>query len=207
MVPRKGGIYGKKMPTNNARPASFTPTGFSQAELLELQESFKLFDIDNTGSIQVGDLSGILKTLQEEQQHNSNAQVYFPHLEPLLQRLEANYNEEDMLSLDDFIDLMSSTTISNAMAHTTPEDETTYDESHNFKHVFRLFDVEGKGYVTIQDLERVAVELGEHDMTREELQDMIHRAKAIGGSKSSSRDQQRVGLDEFTRVMTMNLFP
>ena len=227
MMPRKG-AHGKNLPRNdNSRQSSNStlassntpPTGFSQAELFELQESFKLFDIENNGSIQVGDLTSILKTLQEEQQQ-SNSQRVFPHLDTLLQRLARNYHDEDTLSLEDYIDLMASTTISSAMASAAQDGaENDYDdERKNFAHVFHLFDLDGKGYITVQDLERVAAELGEHDMTREELEDMIQRAKAAApspqrkhgkqsGSKRSPQHEQRVSIDEFTRVMTMNLFP
>jgi Ca2+-binding EF-hand superfamily protein len=133
----------------------------------------------------------------------------FPHLDSLLQRLKDNFSEDDTLSQEGYIDLMASTTISSAMA-SSQHDE--YDESNNFAHVFRLFDLDGKGYITIQDLERVASELGEHDMTREELEDMIKRAKAPspqqhGNQSNKHPHEQRVSIDEFTRVMTMNLFP
>ena len=93
---------------------------------------------------------------------------------------------------------------------------------YNFGHIFSLFDgefretfgvscsesrpnphddnpvVEGKGYITVSDLERIANELGEQDMTVEELEEMIERA--------SSEQKGQVTLAEFSRIMTLNLF-
>jgi Ca2+-binding EF-hand superfamily protein len=192
--------------------SSSSPLGFSQAETQELHESFQLFDIDNTGSIAVGDLRSILKTLQSEymQPRQPLAAVRCPHLDNLLHHL-SSLDDEEQLTLDDYMNLMASTTISSAMATMPGGDQYNAEngDNHNYAHVFRLFDLDGKGYIDIQDLERVALELGEHDMTREELQEMIERA--VSNTNHTPRQQQqlqhRVGLKEFTRMMTMNMFP
>jgi Ca2+-binding EF-hand superfamily protein len=188
---------------NNNKLASPPPIGFSQAEIHDLQESFRLFDIDNTGSIQVGDLVAILQTLkseQEQQQQQENQQSYpYPHLDKLLRRLQS-FDAEDLLTLDDYMNLMESTTITSAMANEAVESEYYGDgqQQQNYVHVFRLFDLDGKGYIDLQDLQRVALELGEHDMTHDELHEMMERAANSKG---------KVSLEDFTRMMTMNLFP
>jgi centrin-1 len=84
---------------------------------------------------------------------------------------------------------------STSLQHTL---QANADDQDNFAHVFELFDLEGKGYITLQDLERVAKELGEHDMTREELEEMMERA--------NSKHSGRVTLQEFAKLMTLNLF-
>ena len=58
--------------------------------------------------------------------------------------------------------------------------------------------VHGSGYITVTDLQRIAIELGEQDMTQEELEEMITRA--------SSSKKGRVSLEDFTKMMTLNLF-
>jgi Ca2+-binding EF-hand superfamily protein len=193
-------------------------SGFSKAELHDLQESFKLFDVYGEGSVQVGDLQGILEVLQQEQQeHESAGSNKYPHLETLLDRL-SELSDEDILTMDDYIQLMASTTISNAIMieNGNNADDNIGSSSHeHFARVFRLFDTDGKGYITQKDLEQIAVDLGEHDMTRGELQEMIDRA--LGGSgninnKNNNNNnggdgEKRVGIDEFTRMMTMSLFP
>jgi hypothetical protein len=85
LQPCKGGAFEKNRPQNNNNNRSQqgsnltltspnTALGFSQAELFELQDSFKLFDIDNAGLIQVGDFQSILKTLQEDEQQQNGWQ-------------------------------------------------------------------------------------------------------------------------------------
>jgi Ca2+-binding EF-hand superfamily protein len=98
------------------------------------------------------------------------------------------------------MNLMESTTITSAMANEAVESEYYGDgqQQQNYVHVFRLFDLDGKGYIDLQDLQRVALELGEHDMTHDELHEMMERAANSKG---------KVSLEDFTRMMTMNLFP
>lgn len=180
-------------------------SGFSRAEIHDLEESFKLFDIYGEGSVQVGDLRNILEVLQQEQmqqQQSDNTTTKFPHLETLLYRLSES-SDEDTLTKDEYIQLMASTTITNSIAQGNNRDEDNGSDQH-FARVFRLFDSGNKGYITVEDLERIAIELGEHDMTIGELQEMIDRARS-GGKDGNASD--RVGLEEFTRMMTMSLFP
>jgi Ca2+-binding EF-hand superfamily protein len=58
--------------------------------------------------------------------------------------------------------------------------------------------VEPKGNISIQDLERAAIEMGENDNTQDELEEVIERAQ--------SSHQGRVYLPEFSRIMNLNLF-
>ncbi|KAL3921707.1 MAG: hypothetical protein SGARI_006616 [Bacillariaceae sp.] len=201
MQPRRGNKNNNTNQRQAAAASSFPQQqqqqyqfGFSQAELL--------FDSDNTGEIAVGDLTGILNALQEQQQEHQPSSR-FPHLQTLLERLSSHYNDDDLLTLDDYIELMASTTISSAMAAENAESSSS---TNQYAHVFSLFDTDNKGYITVDDLSRVAEELGEHDMAMEELQDMIVRA-ATSAKSNGQDDDGRVSLEDFTRIMTMNLFP
>lgn len=53
------------------------------------------------------------------------------------------------------------------------------DTREDIQKVFRLFDDDGTGSITLRNLRRVAKELGE-TMTDEELQEMIERADSNG---------------------------
>ena len=64
--------------------------------------------------------------------------------------------------------------------------------------VFRLFDEENQGFITIKNLRRVAKELGEN-ISEEELQEMVERADSNG--------DQQVTADDFFNIMTKKTFP
>lgn len=150
----------------------------------DFRDSFYLIDIEKSGHIVAGDLRDLLLSLQNE---NGESNV-FPHLRKLLTELES-LPENATLDLEDYIALMAKTSL-----HQTMQQE----DGTNFAHVFQLFDLDGKGYIEIGDLERIAVELGEFDITREELEEMIFRAQ--------TNRQGRVYLNDFARIMNLNLF-
>ena len=70
---------------------------------------------------------------------------------------------------------------------------TDKDSREDILKVFALFDVEGKGRITLRDLKRVAKELGEA-MSEAELLEMIERADSNGDGEVSKED--------FVAVMT-----
>jgi calmodulin len=152
-------------------------SGFSQKELQDFQASFDLFDTDQEGTISADELRNVMLSLQGKDT--------YPHLQTLLTNLAEYTEDDDRLDFADYLALMERRTSGS-------------DEEHPLAYVFSLFDVDGKGWITVQDLERVAIELGETDMTRQELQEMIERA--------SSLNQKEVRLEDFEKMMTANLF-
>ena len=71
------------------------------------------------------------------------------------------------------------------------------DTREDINKVFRLFDDDGTGPVTLKNLRRVARELGE-TMTDEELQEMVDRADSNGDGA--------VSFDDFYNIMTKKTF-
>merc|ERR1711982_59099 len=100
----------------------------------------------------------------------------------ILARIMNQFQNQDFLTLKEFTALL---------AHRQNAD---VDDMHR---IFRLFDVDNKGFINIEDLKRVTKELGEHSMTDMELQEMIDRASCRGG---------RVSLEDFTVVMNKKLW-
>jgi Ca2+-binding EF-hand superfamily protein len=72
------------------------------------------------------------------------------------------------------------------------------DSREDINKVFRLFDDEKAGFITIKNLRRVAKELGE-TMTDEELLEMVERADSDGDG--------RVTPEDFYNIMTKKAFP
>lgn len=66
------------------------------------------------------------------------------------------------------------------------------DELNDMERMFVMFDTGKKGYISLEDLQRIAGELGE-TMTTDELQEMIG-------------DSGRVNLEQFATIMNKNLW-
>ena len=190
---------------------------FSQAEIQELTNSFNLFDVHGTGNVKVSELRSVLEMIRQEQEQQggegSRYSTRNTRIDTLLERLgylvgedEENANDDDaMLTLDDYIQLMESTTVTGSM---NDDDE----DASSIAAIFDLFDTDGKGYITVDDLYRISVDLGEQ-MTQEELEEMIRRAKMMNNDTRAMLDGQpehghnadRVTLDEFQRILQTNL--
>mmetsp|Transcript_10575 Transcript_10575/g.1596 ORF Transcript_10575/g.1596 Transcript_10575/m.1596 type:complete len:117 (+) Transcript_10575:190-540(+) len=72
------------------------------------------------------------------------------------------------------------------------------DTAEDINKVFRLFDDDKTGTITLKNLKRVARELGE-TMTDEELMEMIERADSSGNGQ--------VAPEDFYNIMTKKAFP
>ena len=71
------------------------------------------------------------------------------------------------------------------------------DTREDIDKVFRLFDDDKSGYISLKNLRRVAKELGE-TMTEEELMEMIERADSDGDGNVTPED--------FYNIMTKKAF-
>ena len=176
--------------------------GFSQLELVDLERAFRLFDIEGKGVIGIGAFRSVLESLllesttviKDQQGERRTKSTIYPHLEDVLLHL-SDRSDEEMMDFDGYLALMASTSLQQRL-HSG--DDGTQEEESNCQHVFNLFDVDRKGYITVEDLYRTATELGETDMRMEELQEMIDRA--------ASTKTGKVTLKEFSKIMTLNLF-
>ena len=93
-------------------------------------------------------------------------------------------NKNNNIDFEEFLDMMTARM-------------SDRDTREDINKVFRLFDDDGTGTISIRNLRRVARELGE-TMTDEELQEMIDRADSNGDSA--------VTPDDFYNIMTKKTF-
>ena len=70
-------------------------------------------------------------------------------------------------------------------------------EKDDLRNIFDLFDKQATGYISLDDLKKIATDLGE-TMTQEELQEMIERA--------NPKEEGKVSPEEFYAIMTKKLF-
>jgi len=145
--------------------------GLSQEEIEELKEAFDLFDTDGSGTIDSAELKHAMESLGYKKK---NKMAY--------QMIENMRDGE--IDFDGFLDMMTAR-ISDT------------DSREDIMKVFRLFDDGDSGKITMENLRRVARELGE-TMTEAELKEMIDRADLNGDGVISP--------DEFFNVMTKKNF-
>ena len=124
----------------------------SEEEVQEIKEAFDLFDLDGEGTIDPKELKIAMQSLGVEAK---NQTIY-----QMIADIDADGN--GAIDFEEFLSLMTARV-------------GEKDSKEDIEKVFKLFDDERTGCITIKNLRRVAKELGEA-MDDNELNEMIERA-------------------------------
>lgn len=128
----------------------------SDEQLDELKEAFSIYDINKDGAITTRELGTVLRQLG----HN-------PTEAELLEMIkEVDRNNSGTISFSEFVALMSGKL----------KNDITDDD---VREAFRVFDVDGNGFISTEELRHVATNLGEA-LTIEEANEMIRVADNDG---------------------------
>lgn len=155
------------------KPAARRP-GLTNDEIEELRQAFDLFDTDGSGTIAPKELRAAMQSLGFEAK---NQTIY-----QMIEDIDKDGSGE--IDFDEFLDLMTSRLAGS-------------DTKEDVQKIFELFDDDKTGYISLQNLKRVAHELGEN-MDDSELLEMIERADADQDGQISS--------EEFFKIMTQKTF-
>lgn len=147
------------------------PEQLTEEQYADLKEAFALLDVEGVGTIGANDLKVALRALGYEPQKDK------------IKKIISEVDKESMsntLMLDEFIRIMQSKLFE-------------YENDEEIGIAFPLF-TEGKAdVVTVEDLKRVAAELGEN-LPDEVFEEMIREADVLDRDGAISRE-------EFFRVM------
>ena len=159
---------------NEFNPKLYERPGLSSDEIEEIKEAFDIFDPEGLGEIQVDELLNAMKSLS------------FDKKNPGIYRMIEDFNQDGagIITFEEFLDMMTARI----------SERNTKDD---LKRVFNLFDEERQGYISVDNLKKVAKELGE-DIPDEELNEIVERADLDGDKK--------LGFEDFYNVMTKKSF-
>lgn len=128
----------------------------SEEDIAEYREAFALFDKDNDGSITTKELGVVMKSLG---QNPTDAE-----LTDMINEIDVDGNGS--VDFEEFLQMMVKKT-----SNTNPQDE--------LKDAFKVFDKNGDGFISSEELKSVMEHLGE-TLTPEELEEMIREADLDG---------------------------
>nr|XP_044987666.1 centrin-4 isoform X2 [Jaculus jaculus] len=135
----------------------------------EIKEAFDLFNVDGSGTIDVKELKIAMRALGFE-----------PKKEEIKHMIAEIDNEgTGTINFEDFFVVMS-------------VKMSEKDENEEILKAFKLFDDDATGRITLNNIKRVAKELGEN-VTEEELQEMLDEADRDGDGE--------INEEEFLRLM------
>ena len=146
--------------------------GLTEEEVEEIREAFAMFDTEGTGTIDPRELKAAMHSLGFEKKS--------PTVYEMICDLEEKGAEVDF---DEFLDA-----ISNKLGNR--------ETKEGIDRIFDLFDDDKTGTINLNNLRRVAKELGE-TMSLDELKEMLHRAAANG---------DEITKEDFYNIMTKKAF-
>lgn len=149
-----------------------TAVGLTEEEVEEIREAFAMFDTEGTGTIDPRELKSAMHSLGFEKKS--------PTVYEMICDLEEKGTEIDF---DEFLDA-----ISNKLGNR--------ETKEGIDRIFDLFDDDKTGSINLNNLRRVAKELGE-TMSLDELKEMLHRAAANG---------EEITREDFYNIMTKKAF-
>ena len=148
--------------------------GLSADEIEEIKEAFDIFDVDRSGAISVQELLNAMRSLGFDTKN--------PAIFQMIADMDEDGNGE--IEFEEFLDMMTARI----------SDRNTKED---LERVFKLFDDKRTGEISVENLRRVAKELGE-DIPEEELREIILRADLDGDGKLT--------FDDFYAVITKKTF-
>ncbi|SPQ24314.1 5ef4de72-1994-4316-857a-dca6952267fa [Thermothielavioides terrestris] len=141
------------MAFKDSKPSSH---GLSADQIDQYRQAFEMFDKDKTGDITADELGQVMKELGL----NPSDQ----ELQDLVD--EADLNKDGVISFEEFLTLMS-------------QSVREVDTEQELLNAFRVFDKDGSGTISSDELRNVLKSLGEN-LTDQELDEMLQLADRNG---------------------------
>lgn len=155
------GAHGVAMATTND---VHVPNGIQESERMELKQAFDMFDKNNDGKISDEELGLVLRTLGHDYTQ-SDVEDMIKH---------ADINENGYVEYDEFLLLMKKWSTQGS-----PEEEEPVSEEDKTKETFKVFDMDGNGFIDQNELRHIMKRLGEN-LGDEDVQEMFKLADLNG---------------------------
>jgi len=145
----------------------------TEEQVTIFQEVFSLYDIDHDGTIKT------------------------KHLNKVMQCLGCDFTKDEIFNLKTEIDPVGSEVINFQqflvmMSHHLKKEPALEEQR---REVFKFFDVDNKGYISVSDLRQAMTNLGEQ-LTKDDIRQMIEEV--------GIQEDRHVNYDDFIRIVTPN---
>ncbi|KAK3742526.1 hypothetical protein RRG08_060028 [Elysia crispata] len=133
--------------------------------LSELKQAFDMFDENNDGKISCEELSGVLRTLGHDHSQAEIADMI----------KHADVNENGYVEYDEFLLLMKRWSLHGS----EPSEAAVDEEEDKTKETFKVFDMDGNGFIDQHELRYIMKRLGEN-LGEDDVREMFRLADLNG---------------------------
>ncbi|KAK3581943.1 hypothetical protein CHS0354_007065 [Potamilus streckersoni] len=154
------------------------PNGLTEKEEQELKQTFELFDKNKDGRISSEELGCVLRTLG----HSCSKQ----EIEDMIRNVDSN--ENGYVEFDEFLTMMRRAKANILVDHDLSKDPKDAEK----REAFRVFDMDGNGYIDKHELRYVMRRLGEN-LSDDDIKAMFKEADLNGDGL--------IDYDEFSTLM------
>ncbi|KHN72004.1 Caltractin [Toxocara canis] len=155
---------------NPALSAAITKKALSEFSTKELEEALAVCDVNSSGYVPIRNLKVVMRALGFEPRNDEILML----TAKIMENKALRSTHPDMVGVDELIELLA-----NKM-----EERSGVSE---MRAAFQLFDSESKGFISIDDLRKVANELSE-TVDDEQLLEMINEADSCQSGHVSEAD-------------------
>ncbi|KAG0201182.1 calmodulin-like 3 [Mortierella sp. GBA30] len=156
-----------------------TRTNFTETQVVNIKQQFNAIDKDRDGFITEDEFLEALKNTNREPD-DYDSQGFFSR---------ADKNRDGKITFNEFLDACFELGLGkNAPATGKPAEKSPRE----IETIFRQFDLDGNGFISVQELSQVLSQQGEH-LTKEEIRDMIRAADRNSDNK--------IDIEEFARMI------
>ena len=148
----------------NFDPSLYERDNLTRDDIIEIKNAFDMFDIDNNGTINPNELKN---AMENQGYKNMNSTVF-----NLVSNMPVDGIEK--VNFEQYIELMSKEAV----------DDTSVEE---IRRLFRMFDVEGTGFIELSNLKRIARELGE-SLDERDMRELLKQSDLDGDGRVSFQD-------------------
>ncbi|XP_055325212.1 calcium-binding protein E63-1 isoform X4 [Sitodiplosis mosellana] len=167
--------------------------GFTEEELHDLRIAFELLDRNQDGRVTAGELQFMLKNLGiivrdeliddliKEASHGGNGRMDEKEFRQWIQRIQSLQEESTV-----------SPSTSQSQSQSQSQSETDDDITQDLIAAFRVFDRDGNGYITRDELQ-IAMEMMQENVTETQVNEMLQLADLDKDGK--------INYEEFVRLL------
>ncbi len=159
------------------------PSGLSNEQVQRFRDAYNIFDKDGDGGVSVHELAHVMRCLGQDASDEDVRRMFN----------EVDQDGSGEIDFDEFLEIMKNHVVGDGTKKLKNSSDFTEED---WAEAFTVFDLDGDGFITAEELGTVLANMGESLQTFE-LEEMVQEADSDNDGKLS--------LEDFVKVMAYGI--